>query len=531
MPVALFTMTKVTFGRVSYERARASLPATKLWSIVIVALLLATSCSKPVDPDAFVMLIENSPTNLDPRVGIDAQSERIGELLFDALLTRDEHLNVKPGLAERWELTDPLTYVFHLHSGVTFHDGRPLTSKDVKWTFDSLLEGKIRSTKSATYKQVEKIETPDDTTVVFKLKQPFATLPWNLSEGAIGIVPFGSGDEISRHPIGSGPFKFVSAEQDKEVIIERNNTYWGERAQLARVRFMVVPDSTTRALELRKGSADAAINALTSDMVLTLEKDPRLEVIRGPGTVLTYLSFNLRDPLLRDTRVRQAIACAINRAPMIEYLWRGFARPASSILPEESWAYTDSQPYLYDPARARAMLDAAGYPARNGTRFRLTIKTSTDESARLLAAVLQQQLRDVGIDLDIRTFEFATFFADVTSGAFQAYALRWIGGNEDPDIFEYVYHSAKFAPKGANRGFYASPRVDEIIDQARVESDQVVRKHLYAELQQILAEEVPSINLWYLDTVLVHSKRVKNARVNLSGNYNFLKTAELINSR
>jgi len=216
---------------------------------------------------------------------------------------------------------------------------------------------------------------------------------------------------------------------------------------------------------------------------------------------------------------------------MIEYLWRGFARPATSILPEESWAYTDSQPYLYDPARARAMLDAAGYPARNGTRFRLTIKTSTDESARLLAAVLQQQLRDVGIDLDIRTFEFATFFADVTSGAFQAYALRWIGGNEDPDIFEYVYHSAKFAPKGANRGFYASPRVDEIIDQARVESDQVVRKHLYAELQQILAEEVPSINLWYLDTVLVHSKRVKNARVNLSGNYNFLKTAELTNSR
>ena len=207
MPVALFTMTKLTFGRVSYERARASLPATKLWSIVIVTLLLATSCSKPVDPDAFVMLIENSPTNLDPRVGIDAQSERIGELLFDALLTRDEHLNVKPGLAERWELTDPLTYVFHLHSGVTFHDGRPLTSKDVKWTFDSLLEGKIRSTKSATYKQVEKIETPDDTTVVFKLKQPFATLPWNLSEGAIGIVPYGSGDEISRHPIGSGPIQ------------------------------------------------------------------------------------------------------------------------------------------------------------------------------------------------------------------------------------------------------------------------------------------------------------------------------------
>jgi peptide/nickel transport system substrate-binding protein len=452
MPGALFTMTKLTLGWGSYEGARASLPTTKLWSVVLVALLLAASCSKPVNPDAFVMLIENSPTNLDPRVGIDAQSERIGELLFDALLTRDEHLNVKPGLAERWELTDPLTYVFHLHSGVTFHDGRPLTSKDVKWTFDSLLEGKIRSTKSATYKQVEKIETPDDLTVVFKLKQPFATLPWNLSEGAIGIVPYGSGDDISRHPIGSGPFKFVSAEQDKDVILERNDAYWAEKALLSRVRFMVVPDATTRALELRKGSADAAINALTSDMVLTLEKDPRLEVIRGPGTVLTYLSFNLRDPLLRDVRVRQAIACAINRAPMIEYLWRGFARPASKVFCRRRAATaTHSHICGRSGASTSHARGSSADPARNGTRFRLTIKTSTDESARLLAAVLQQQLRDVGIDLDIRTFEFATFFADVTSGAFQAYALRWIGGNEDPDIFEYVYHSAKFAPKGANR--------------------------------------------------------------------------------
>ena len=145
----------------------------------------------------------------------------------------------------------------------------------------------------------------------------------------------------------------------------------------------------------------------------------------------------------------------------------------------------------------------------------------------MLAAVLQQQLRDVGIELEIRTFEFATFFADVTSGAFQSYALRWIGGNEDPDIFEYVYHSSKFAPKGANRGFYASPRADTIIEQARTETNPSVRKALYAQLQQILAEEVPSINLWYLDTVLVHSSRVKNVRVNPSGNYNFLKTAEL----
>src|SRR5208283_2142644 len=265
-----------------------------------------------------------------PRVGIDAQSERIDELLFDALLKRDEHLNVAPGLAERWEIPDPLTYVFQLHRSVIFHDGRPLTSRDVKWTFDSLLEGKIRSTKSAAYRFVDHIEAPDDFTVVFHLKEPNATLLWNLSEGASGIVPYGALDEIARNPMGSGPFKFVSAEQDKEIVVERNNNYWGAKARLFRVRFTVVPDATTRALELRKGSADVAINALTPDTVLALEREPNLRIERGPGTILAYIGFNLRDPVLRDVRVRQAIACAIDRGPLLQYIWRGLAQPASS---------------------------------------------------------------------------------------------------------------------------------------------------------------------------------------------------------
>ena len=164
---------------------------------------------------------------------------------------------------------------------------------------------------------------PDDFTVVFHMKEPDAALLWNISDGAVGIVPYGSGDEISRHPIGSGPFKFVSAETDKEVIIERNDDYWGEKAKLARVRFAVVPDATTEALELRKGSGDIAINSLTPDTVLTLEREPFLAVEHAPGTEVQYLGFNLRDPILKDVRVRQAIAYALDRRPMIEYLWRG----------------------------------------------------------------------------------------------------------------------------------------------------------------------------------------------------------------
>jgi peptide/nickel transport system substrate-binding protein len=508
----------------------AAVPGWPLRGFILLAMLVPLfGCSAKPDPNTLVMVIENSPTNLDPRVGLDAQSERIDELLFDDLCTRDEHLNVQPGLADRWDIPNPLTYVFHLHPGVKFHDGRSLTSRDVKWTFDSLSQGKIRSTKAAAYRPVDHVDAPDDFTVVFHLKEPFATFLWNVSDGAIGVVPYGSGDETSRHPIGSGPFRFVSAEPDKEVVIERNDDYWGQKAQLNRVRFAVVPDATTRTLELRKGSADIAVTSLSGDTVLALGRESNLKVVHAPGTVVGYLAFNTREPILKDVRVRQAVAYAIDRTAIIHYLFRDFARPAYSLLPPESWAYNGDVPhYDYNPDRARQLLEQAGYPAVNGVRFHLTMKTSTEESPRLVAAVLQQQLREVGIALDIRTFEFATFLSDVIRGAYQVHTLRWVGGNEDPDIFEYVFHSAKFSPKGGNRTYYANPRVDALIDQARAEPDQNARRQIYLEVQRILADDLPYINLWYLDNVMVHTKRVRNLTLNPSGNYDFLKTAELV---
>jgi peptide/nickel transport system substrate-binding protein len=499
-------------------------------SFVLAALALLFSllcCSGKPDPNTLVMLIESSPTNLDPRIGVDAQSERIDNLIFDDLLSRGDNLDVAPGLAERWEIPDPLTYVFHLHHPVTFHDGRPLTARDVKWTFDSLLTGKIRSAKAAAYRFVDRIDAPDDSTVIFHMKEPDAALLWNLSDGAIGIVPFNSGNEMTIHPVGSGPFKFVSSEIDKEVVIERNNDYWGEKAKLPRVRFAVVPDATTEALELRKGTGDLTINALTPDTVHILERESNLAVEHAPGTEIQYLGFNLRDPILKDVRVRQAIAYAIDRQPMIQYLWGGWAQPARSVLPPQSWAYNGDVPaYDHNPEKAQALLDAAGYPATNGVRFHITMKTSTTESTRLMVAVIQQQLREVGIALDIRSFESATFLADIINGAFQLYGLRWVGGNQDPDIF-YVFHSSRFPPNGANRGHYSNPKVDALIDQARREVDQNTRKSTYAELQRILAEELPYIDLWYLDNVLVHNQRVRNLRLNPAGNYDFLRTAEL----
>ena len=474
------------------------------------------------------MIIESSPGNLDPRVGTDAQSERISKLIFGSLLRRDEHFELQPDLAERWEIRDPLTYVFHLRRGVRFHDGRALTARDVKFTLDSVRDGSLRTAKASTYRLVASVEAPDDHTVIVRLKEPYAPLLWNLADGAFGVVPDGSGADLNRRPIGSGPFRFVSMQQDSDVVIERNDGYWGAKPNVRRIRFSVVPDTTTRVLELEKGSADIAINALTSDMVERIRAQDKLAVEISPGSIYMYLAMNLKDPLLGDVRVRRALAHAIDRQPLIHYLWRDLARPADSVLPPQHWAYNgDVRKYSYDPQRARQLLDEAGYPEKNGVRFTLTMKTSTEESTRLLAAVLQQQLREVGIRLEIRSFEFATFYSDVVKGAFQLYGLRWIGGNEDPDIFEHVFHSQSIPPRRANRSYYSNPRVDALIEEARRTVDQEKRKQLYFDVQRILAEELPYIHLWYLDNVLVHTRRVKNVQATHSGNYDFLLTAEL----
>ena len=496
--------------------------------LCVSVVLFVSACAQKPDPHTLVMIIESSPINLDPRVGIDAQSQRIDELLFDSLVTRDAHFNLRPALAESWEVPDPLTYIFHLRHGVRFHNGQPLTARDVKWTFDSLIQSKIRSAKAGTFTSVSRIDTPDDYTVIFHLKQPFASLMWNLS-GAAGIVPYGSGEDFNQRLIGTGPFRFVSAQQDRNVVVERNPSYWAAPAKLDRVEFKVIPDATTRALELRKQSADVAINSLVADTVVTLERDRDLAVMESPGTIYAYLAMNLRDPILRDVRVRRAIAYAINVEPIIHYLLRDEARPAYSILPPQHWAYDgDVERYPHDPQRARQLLDAAGYPAKNGVRFHITMKTSTEESTRLLAAVLQQQLRAVGIALDIRSFESATFLADVTKGAYQVHSLRWIGGNQDPDIFENLFATTSFAPKRANRTFYSNARVDELIREGRSTLDQQKRKAIYDEIQQILAEDLPYINLWYLDNVLVHTKRVQGIELGPSGSYDFLRTATLL---
>jgi peptide/nickel transport system substrate-binding protein len=199
------------------------------------------------------------------------------------------------------------------------------------------------------------------------------------------------------------------------------------------------------------------------------------------------------------------------------------------MLPVSHWAFSSNGPrFDYDPARAAQLLDAAGYRrGSDGIRMHLIMKTSNVEEIRLLAAVLQQQLARVGIALELRSYEFATFYSDVTRGAFQMYSLRWIGGNEQPDIFSYAFSTARFSPKGANRGHYSNSHLDALLDDAAASADTARRRANYVEAQQILARDLPAINLWYRDTIVVHNRRLSKVTPTPSGSYTFLETAEL----
>ena len=497
------------------------------------ALLPLAACNQhaSTDRDTLHFIIESSPNNLDVRQGTDAQSERVGELIYDPLVRKDDHFNLQPWLATSWERPDTLTWVFHLRSGVHFHDGKTLTADDVAWSIRSMTNGALITAKGGAFAKVAGVDVRDPLTVVVHMRQPDPSLLFNLSDGLFGVVEKGAAGDEGLHPVGTGPYKFVSQVQDKEVVVERNPEYWAGAPKIERVRFEVIPDTITTALEMKKGSGDVESNVLTLDMVHALQGLPNLRTESGPGAFVLYANFNVTDPALRDPRVRQAIACSIDKDALIAALWRGQARPAETLLPPGHWAVADNATlpqYTHDVARSIRLLDEAGLkPDKNGIRLRFTLKTSTDETTRLEAQAMQEEMRAAGIELSLRSSEFATFYSDITKGAFQMYILRWIGSNEDPDIFRYTSASSMFPPKGGNRGHYSNARVDALLQEANASTDQDVRRRDYIEVQQILANDLPAIPLWYPNNEVVHSTRLTNVTLNPGGSFDFLRTAEL----
>ena len=496
---------------------------------VLAGGLAAASCiQRPTtNPNVIVASLTSGPNNLDPRIGTDDSSQKLHPLIFDNLMELDEHLRVVPKLAERLDHPDPLTYVAILRRGVHFHDGHELTADDVVYTYRCVLDPAFITPKKGGYRELESIEASDRYTVVFKLKAPFASFPVNLN--ALPIVPNGAGPEMRDHPVGTGPYRFVRYDVDDKIELSAFDDYYGGRPKNDGLVFKIVPDDVMRGLELRKGTVDIVVNDIAPDTVFQLQKDRRLQTVEAPGVDYQYIGVNLRDPILRDVRVRQALAYAIDRHAIIEYLRRGLASLSTGLLPPLSWAYAnDSFSFPYDPARAAALLDEAGYrdPDGDGPRPRmtLTLKVSNIEFNRLQSSLVQQNLRDIGVALDIRTYEFATLYADVQSGNFQLYFLQWTAGSlADPDILRRVFHSAQIPPVGFNRGYFSDPEVDRLLDEASRSIDDQRRLQLFQDVQRLVAQQVPYISLWYKTNVAVAQRTLTGVHLTPLADFLFLK--------
>jgi len=493
---------------------------------VLCTVLIAAACTerRTTDPNVITLAVFASPNNFDPRVGTDEVSQKVYQLIYDNLLNLDEQLNVGPGLAVSWEQPDEKTYVVRLRQGVRFHDGHELTSADVAYTFTSLLDAAFVSARKGAYALVDRVEAVDPYTVRFALKEPSASFPIQL---VLPIVSAGAGAELRTHPIGTGPYMFRSYAVDDRLDLVPFKDYYRGAPTNAGVLLKIVPDEIMRGLELKKGTVDLVINDLSPDSVEQFREEGSMQITTSPGTDYAYVGTNLRDPALSDRRVRQAIGYAIDRQAIVKYLRRGLAQPALTPVPPTSWAFApDAFQFTHDPARAQALLEEAGYRDPDGAgpepRLRLTLKVSTNEFYRLQAAVIQQDLRAAGIELDVRSYEFATLSKDVASGNFQLVTLQWVGIS-DPDILRRVFHSKQMPPSGFNRGFYSNPEVDRLIDEATTASDQETRKRLYQQVQRIVAEDAPYISLWYKTNVAVAQPDLSGIRLSPLAEFSFLK--------
>ncbi|MSO83903.1 MAG: ABC transporter substrate-binding protein [Acidobacteria bacterium] len=510
-------------------------PQPLRWSLLRVCALLgcgiwgvgsSVGCVRPdaaADADLVRVIVRASPTTFDPRVGTDEGSQRVHQLVYSQLMTIDAQLRVAPGLAARLDNPDPLTYIAHLRSGVKFHDGHDLTAKDVVYTFGSFLDPAFVSARKGAYRMLESVKALGDSRVEFKLKEPFGSFPVQL---VMQVVPDGAGESLRSFPIGTGPYRFVRYVVDEQVELSAFEGYWDGLPQNAGVVLRIVPDDTMRGLELRKGSADLAVNDVSPDIAYQLQKDG-LTITQGEGVDYTYIGLNMRDPVLRDKRVRHAIGYAIDRQAIVDFLRRGLARPAVGVLSPAAWAFEpDVHQFTFDLARAKRLLDEAGYRDPDGDgplpRLTLSLKTSTDEFYRLQAAVIQQNLRLVGIDVDVRSYEFATFYADVLSGNVQMYTLQWVGVT-DPDMLRRVFHSEQVPPIGFNRIYYSNPEVDRLIDQATTALTDEGRQRYYSQVQKAVAEDAPYISLWYKTNIAVARPDITGMRLSAQADFLALK--------
>ncbi len=478
----------------------------------------------PVEDGTLVIALPGAPSVIDPRLAADAYGTQILQLTHASLIRMDAAGIPVPDLAEGWEERSPTEIVFRLRDGLRFHDGRELTSADVRYTFSWILDPANRSPHRGTYGTIRAIDAPDPRTVIFHLSEPFAPF---LAGMVRGIVPDGSRAAGYSPPIGAGPYRVDDFQQDSEIRLSRFDGYFGTLPAIERVVFKFLPDSNVRFLELAKGSVNFVLNGVDPDLIPAALEGGNLVMEEAAGSNASYLGFNLRDPVLSDPIVRRAIALAIDRESIVRSLWKGHADLADSILAPGFWAHADGIPAVrFDPGAAMRLLDSAGFRDPDGDgpqlRFRLTYKTSQNELRRQIAAAIQEQLHRVGIAMEVQSFEWGTFFSDIRKGNFQLYSLTWVN-IQDPDIFYYAFHSAQAPPGGANRGGYRNPEVDRLAERGRKELSREKRKEIYAEVQRILARDLPVFPLWITRNILVRDRRLEGFEITPGEDYTSVK--------
>jgi len=490
--------------------------------LLLTLFAILPGCGAPEPASATPELViawDPAPANLDSRVGADISSGRVADLVYSGLIRVAPTGEYLPDLATSWETPDNNTIVFHLKPGVVFHDGRPLTSKDVKFTFDSLMADDFSSPKKSGYVAVDSIDAPDDTTVIFRLAETNAGILDNLT---LGVVPEGTDTNVQRtRPVAAGPYRVVEMSADEKLVLEAFDRFHEGIPPIQRIVFRIIPDTTTRILELQRGTVNFTINSIPMESVDEFQGRDGLKVLSAPGSRYEYLAFNLRNDYLDDVRVRQAFAHAIDRERIVRDLLEGHARLADSMLPQTHWAHAPALPeYAFDQARAKALLDDAGFPDPDGDgpsmRFTITYRTSQDAEANQRAEMIQQMLAEVGVGIEIRSTEFAVFYEDIQSGRFEMFALRR-GGVSDPDFYYTIFHSDSIPPAGQNRGAWKNARVDELIMAGRSTFDREARRKAYVELQQIAQDELPYISLYHLDNVAIMDDRLEGVELHPSG--------------
>lgn len=501
-----------------------ALPPRRTTFLALTALcagLLACTPPPQPEPGTLTVLLEAVPRTLDPRFATADVDVKVSRLVFSGLVTNDTaDGRPEPDLAAEVREEPPGTWTVSLRPDARWHDGAPVTSADVAYTFGQLDHPNVRSPFAGAFRDVD-IEVIDPLTIVFRLPEPSATFLGDLDRG---LVPHHVLHERGRFdgmdPVGAGPWRFVEQQRDGTVVLARaqapgTSTSDGEGTSANQLLFRPVADDNSRLLTLLAGAADLTLNTVSPLMLPVLDRDDDLVVERSPSFKYTYLAFNLEHPVLSDLRVRQAVALAIDREEIIRYKFRGTATLARNMIPPAHWAAaSDARAWLHDPEAARRLLDEAGLTADpvTGCRTSLTFKTSANRFRRSVAAVMAAQLTEVGLCTRVQSFEWGTFFEDIRSGNFELTTLQWPSVT-DPDILRWVFHSSNIPDAerrgaGGNRGRYRNERVDALLDAGRREGDEDRRAEIYREVQRILAEDLPYVSLWHEENLVVRRRDV-----------------------